>query len=117
MRKGCGFQFFIWNLPLFIKNSRMIEILKERFGGEVHVDLFAPRKSIHRFHAGCARIVSGRDLKLGNVDIGCRFPAFMKRFKRRKVLHRIKSVPLTTDLMDETSDMKSNSTDGDLPIY
>ena len=69
-------EYFIYNLPKFFSQHRIRRKLCEALGN-VQVDLFTTKNS-NNLNDGMARLECEHQLSLGEVDIGLRYPVFLK---------------------------------------
>ena len=98
-------EYFVWNLPLFKAKDEIEKCLRTRIG-DLKADFWKPTKSKHRDHGGCVRVVCGTKLQEGELDIGYRYPVFVKNWQTRSSGRAYKK-------REELDDAKSNESDYD----
>ena len=124
------FDFFLWNLPLFIDRRVLKFKIECQFPGSI-VDIFGPSKTNHSSHGGCARLLTSKNLNFGEktpIDLGFRFPLYGKESvpkvnvklskARRNVLKNgfAGSYAQAASSCDEISDEKSYEHESSLSI-
>ena len=84
------YDYFIWNLPLFVHKASIEARLCLRFG-KCSIDVSGPKNDKHVTHSGMARVLCNGDYSFGKkseLDLGYRYPAFVKnsdRFMKKSV--------------------------------